>query len=595
MAKAKKTNKKQEIKYSKYQKDIFDYIEHGQGHLVVEAAAGSGKTFTLIKCLELIPNDKRILLTAFNKDIVNELKKKAKEFPNVECKTLHGLGMLMVMKNVDEMSPVPEIFKYSSQFYSNPSAYTKINLFRLKKHDRKTYMDNVKKYVDFARYFLCQTPKDLDEIEKAYEIETVADEKEVAMKLLEWGKTNLKTMDYTDMIWLPNVLNLKPIGLQYDYIMVDECQDMNKAERELVLKCFKMGTRMVSVGDENQLIYQFSGSDKDSLNTLKNLPNTKCLPLSISYRCADSIVEYAQRIVPSIEKNDDHRAGNVLEDVPLEDVKDGDMVLCRTNAPLVDLYNRYLKLGKKSYIVGKDIGSNMKTIIESMSMTEVNWGNIEKDGLFIRLYDDLFETRNKIMAESNVSKEDAINSRQFQDKLDMINAIGAMANGINSVDELLGKIDVVFPKKVQKEGIKLSTIHKSKGLECENVYIACKSLMPSKNATTKWEKRQERNLMYVAYTRAKNKLGFLDEKEFNYNNQPNGTLDALEAAVNFVLKKSTKNNITKKTAPKIVKKAKKIDITVLDGNTISLSDKPRNNVCEFSDLLLGRKKRKNDK
>ena len=592
MAKAKKTDKKQEIKYSKYQKDIFDYIEHGQGHLVVEAAAGSGKTFTLIKCLELIPNDKRILLTAFNKDIVNELKKKAKEFPNVECKTLHGLGMLMVMKNVDEMSPVPEIFKYSSQFYSNPSAYTKINLFRLKKHDRKTYMDNVKKYVDFARYFLCQTPKDLDEIEKAYEIETVADEKEVAMKLLEWGKTNLKTMDYTDMIWLPNVLNLKPIGLQYDYIMVDECQDMNKAERELVLKCFKMGTRMVSVGDENQLIYQFSGSDKDSLNTLKNLPNTKCLPLSISYRCADSIVEYAQRIVPSIEKNDDHRAGNVLEDVPLEDVKDGDMVLCRTNAPLVDLYNRYLKLGKKSYIVGKDIGSNMKTIIESMSMTEVNWGNIEKDGLFIRLYDDLFETRNKIMAESNVSKEDAINSRQFQDKLDMINAIGAMANGINSVNELLGKIDVVFPKKVQKEGIKLSTIHKSKGLECENVYIACKSLMPSKNATTKWEKRQERNLMYVAYTRAKNKLGFLDEKEFNYNNQPNGTLDALEAAVNFVLKKSTKNNITKKTAPKIVKKAKKIDITVLDGNTISLSDKPRNNVCEFSDLLLGRKRRK---
>lgn len=592
MAKAKKTDKKQEIKYSKYQKDIFDYIEHGQGHLVVEAAAGSGKTFTLIKCLELIPNDKRILLTAFNKDIVNELKKKAKEFPNVECKTLHGLGMLMVMKNVDEMSPVPEIFKYSSQFYSNPSAYTKINLFRLKKHDRKTYMDNVKKYVDFARYFLCQTPKDLDEIEKAYEIETVADEKEVAMKLLEWGKTNLKTMDYTDMIWLPNVLNLKPIGLQYDYIMVDECQDMNKAERELVLKCFKMGTRMVSVGDENQLIYQFSGSDKDSLNTLKNLPNTKCLPLSISYRCADSIVEYAQRIVPSIEKNDDHRAGNVLEDVPLEDVKDGDMVLCRTNAPLVDLYNRYLKLGKKSYIVGKDIGSNMKTIIESMNMTEVNWGNIEKDGLFIRLYDDLFETRNKIMAESNVSKEDAINSRQFQDKLDMINAIGAMANGINSVDELLGKIDVVFPKKVQKEGIKLSTIHKSKGLECENVYIACKSLMPSKNATTKWEKRQERNLMYVAYTRAKNKLGFLDEKEFNYNNQPNGTLDVLEAAVNFVLKKSTKNNITKKTAPKIVKKAKKIDITVLDGNTISLSDKPRNNVCEFSDLLLGRKRRK---
>ena len=592
MAKNTKTNKEQEIKYSKYQKDIFDYIEHGQGHLVVEAAAGSGKTFTLIKCLELIPSDKRVLLTAFNKDIVNELKKKAKAFPNVECKTLHGLGMIMVMKNVDGISPVPEIFKYSSQFYSNPSAYTKINMFRLKKNDRKRYVDNVKKYVDFARFFLCQTASDLDEIEKAYEIDTVADEKEVAMKLLYWGKTHLETMDYTDMIWLPNVLNMKPIGLQYDYIMVDECQDMNKAERELVLKCFKMGTRMVSVGDENQLIYQFSGSDKDSLNTLKSMPNTKCLPLSISYRCADSIVEYAQKIVPSIEKNDDHRAGEVLENVPLEDVKDGDMILCRLNAPLVDLYNRYLNMGKKSYIVGKDIGANMKSIIESMNMEEINWGSIDTDGLYIRLYDDLFETRNKIMEESNVSQDDAVNSRQFQDKLDMINAIGAMARGINKVDELLEKIDIVFPKRIQKDGIKLSTIHKSKGLECENVYIACRSLMPSKNATTNWERQQERNLMYVAYTRAKNKLGFLDEKEFSYNNQANDMLQALEVIVNFILKKSTKKTITKENASKITKKADKIDITVLDGNTISLTDEHKNKVCEFSDLLLGRKGKK---
>ena len=53
-----KKKKDKEVEYSKYQKDIFDYIEHGQGHLVVEAAAGSGKTFTIIKCLEIIPQNK---------------------------------------------------------------------------------------------------------------------------------------------------------------------------------------------------------------------------------------------------------------------------------------------------------------------------------------------------------------------------------------------------------------------------------------------------------------------------------------------------------------------------------------------------------
>ena len=87
MAKKKKTVEKIEYPWSKYQLDIFDYIEHGQGHLVVEAAAGSGKTSTLVKSLELIPETKKILLTAFNTDIVKELEKKTKDLKNVDTKT----------------------------------------------------------------------------------------------------------------------------------------------------------------------------------------------------------------------------------------------------------------------------------------------------------------------------------------------------------------------------------------------------------------------------------------------------------------------------------------------------------------------------
>lgn len=47
------------------------------------------------------------------------------------------------------------------------------------------------------------------------------------------------------------------------------------------------------------------------------------------------------------------------------------------------------------------------------------------------------------------------------------------------------------------------------------MFIACKSLMPSKSAKKDWEIRQEHNLMYVAYTRAKNLLGFLNEEDFS--------------------------------------------------------------------------------
>ena len=248
MARKKKTVEKIEYPWSKYQLDIFDYIEHGQGHLVVEAAAGSGKTSTLVKSLELIPETKKILLTAFNTDIVKELEKKTKDLKNVDTKTLHGLGLAFLKKNFPEKKLVLTPFKYDSYLQENISDLTSINTYRLGGKYFK-YLDNIKKYINYGRFYLCETVKDLDFIQDRYGIETIADEKEIALEALRWGKGELDYIDYGDMIWMPHVLHLKPLGLLYDFIMVDECQDMNKAERELILKCFKMGTRLVSVGD----------------------------------------------------------------------------------------------------------------------------------------------------------------------------------------------------------------------------------------------------------------------------------------------------------------------------------------------------------
>jgi hypothetical protein len=213
---------------------------------------------------------------------------------------------------------------------------------------------------------------------------------------------------------------LKPIGLLYDFIMVDECQDMNKAERELVLKCFKMGTRLISVGDSNQMLYSFAGGDPDSFKALKSIPNTECLPLSISYRCGKNIVDFAKKLVPTIEANEANpNHGIVKYDVPLSDVEDGDMILCRNNAPLVQVYNEFLKLGKKAFIRGKDIGANLKTLVKSIKQEKVN-ADCREDGIFVRLYDDLFVTRNKIMERSAVDAKTAMTSPIIENKLDMI-------------------------------------------------------------------------------------------------------------------------------------------------------------------------------
>lgn len=591
MAKKKKNIREIEFTPSKYQQAIYDYIVYENGNLVVEAAAGSGKTTTLVNCIRLIPEYSKVLLCAFNKDIVTVLEKKTKDFENVDVRTLHGLGLAMLKRNYPTIAPVPNVFKYDSYIKNNLRELSSLDTRRLSSKDYFRYIDNIKKYVDYGRYYLCSTVKDLDFVEDRYGIETIRDEKLIALEVMEWGKTELEDIDYTDMVWFPHVLNLMPVGLLYDFIMVDECQDMNKAERELILKCRKENTRLVSVGDSNQMLYSFAGGDPDSFKELKSIPNTKCLPLSISYRCPKNVVDFAKQLVPTIEANEANtEEGKVLFDVSLDDAEDGDMILCRNNAPLVQVYNEFLKLGKKAYIRGKDIGSNLKKLVQSTRQTKIN-ADCREDGLFVRLYDDLFTTRNQIMEKSAVDAQTAMKSPIIEGKLDMIKALEVLSEGINSTDELIAKIDEIFPKKDKKEGISLSTIHKAKGLEANNVYIVCRSLMPSKSAKKDWEVQQEHNLMYVAYTRAKNKLGFVNEKDFeqfdmtNLNNQ--NILGRIESQVNRVLGRSTKILVNKSNALDIINHATKIERRIPSSTTVSINSTRKMN--SFSDIFKNKK------
>ena len=546
---------KEAFKPSKYQEAIYDYVANGHGHLVVEAAAGSGKTTTLVKYLDYIPSDKSILIVAFNKDIVKELEKRTRRFANVQVRTLHSLGFAMLSRHFSTMSIMPDEFKYNAYIRSSIKQHSSIQLHKLKRHQFVEYLKNIKKYVDFGRCYLINKPTDMDFIEDRYGIDTIADEKEVAVKVMEWGRQNIETIDYTDMIWLPTVLNLSSASFQYDYIMVDECQDMNKAERELVLRCFNDETRMISVGDANQMVYSYAGADPESFNALKSIPNTVSLPLSISYRCSPKIVDYAKQMVPSIESDpNDKRKGVVKYNATLDDVKDGDMILCRNNAPLVQVYSMLLKQGKKARIMGKDIGSNLKSLISSFNQTSLEL-KLRHDGLFTRLYENLFDDRDKLMESASIDKETATKSQQIQSKIDTIKTLEVLSEGINTTEELMAKIDAIFPKRGAKEGIILSTVHKAKGLEADNVYIVCQSLMPSKSAEKEWELRQEHNLMYVAYTRAKNILGFIDEKGFEeydtYNPDNLKALDRIEETVRKILRKPLKR-ITSLTTAKTI-------------------------------------------
>lgn len=516
MPRKKKVIEETQFVPSKYQSDIFEFVKHGNGNAVIEAVAGSGKSTTALKCLELMGSGDKILLTAFNKEIVKELDKKKKKLSNtnsIDCRTLHSLGELILMENYPgQIDQNPNKFKYKGYINNNIFSLSHGYFGKLNTKDRKKYIDNIIRYVNFGRDYMCENVSDMDYIESHYGIPTFYNEKEVALDVMEWGKANISTIDFKDMLWLPLVLNCKPYGHIYDWIVCDECQDINVAQRKVLLLCTKMSTRMLFFGEKVQSIYSFMGSDYRSFDELRKLPNTISLPLSISYRCSKSVVNFAKRFNPNIEAREDAPEGSVRTNVGIEEIDDGDMVLCRNNAPLLQLYCQLAKLNKPAMIRGKDVGREFINLIKETKETELN-KNLYKVGVFSKLYNDLLNEIDIVMKRYNVTMDMAIEDDSVEKLYDQIQALEAISDGMTTSEELIEKIESLFSDK-KNNGIELSTIHKAKGLESDNVFICCPSLIPSKSAKEDWELQQEFHLEYVAYTRAKINLSFLDEKDF---------------------------------------------------------------------------------
>ena len=501
---------------SKYQEKIFDWVEHGVGNAVIEASAGSGKTLTSVSSMKLIPKDQKCLFIAFNKSIADELNERLKGRSNCSARTTHSLGYLMLRRNLGSNIEVDE-YKYRKYVKSNIADLTTTEGEIKTRQMAEEYIDNITMLIDYSRFYLAQTEKEINDVAQKYSIPLSFDECVVTQKCLEWGKEHTETVDYTDMIWLPVELSLKPLGLTYDWVFFDEAQDASLCTIQLFLKCIKRGGRFVAIGDGDQSINLFAGSSEEAFNFMKNYPNTTCFDLPVSYRCAKNIISLANTIVPSILARDDAPDGIVAENCHIRDIKEGDMVLCRSKAPLFKVYVKLLRKNINCYIKGQDIGANLVRELEKID-GETLGIDLSSDGVFVRLYDKLFTERNNLMLKRGLDYDDATLSSTIMEKYDTINALLVLSEKCKSKTELIWHIKEVFEENTN--GVCLSTVHKSKGLEADNVYILCHSTMPSKLATLPWQKLQEKNLQYVAYTRAKKKLGFISEKEV----KPTGAL-----------------------------------------------------------------------
>ena len=485
-------------------------------------------TTTLIEGIKLIDEKATKLFLAFNKSIKEEIELKVKKHNLfIDMNTCHGFGYSTILKNF-EKAPTIDNYKYNTilktifnNFQHEGSCEpSKLNLDRtMSKYinqfdikfkdpaDRYEFQNKIIKISELSRLFLTDNKSKLVKICEKYGIEANNIELKLATNLIKIANANLDSIDYTDMIYLPNHLNLPT--QKYDWVLIDECQDLNAAQRHLMLRTLHDNSRFIAVGDERQAIYAFSGADSESFEKLRKVPNTTVLPLSECFRCGSEIIKTVKDIVPQIEAHQSTGIGVVNRQAQLCDIKDGDMVICRNTYPLVKLCLKYIKMGIKATIIGSDIGKSITKLITKTKETDMQL-------VFDRLYLDLEKTLRRIMQTNDISKANGLKNPEYvnlHEKIQVIETIYKSNGG--DANSIIKNINELFSDK--KSGIIMSTIHKAKGLESDRVFIIHDDLLPSRYAEQEWELKQEENLRYVAQTRAKEYLGFVTDFDAFYD------------------------------------------------------------------------------
>lgn len=480
---------------SKFQQAIYKAFQHTGKDLNISAVAGSGKTTTLLELLKLVPEDKTALFLAFNKSIVEELKNRC-ERRNVRICTLHSLGYSLLNT------------AYGTCKIKNGKAVEVVKkLLGQNKVPEKLwgrYIYNVYAAVNLVRCNLFTPDEEgVDAVCERYDVDLDETGLYIFIKTFKKCEAMKNEIDFMDMIYRP-VTDPRVRFRKYDYVFCDESQDFSVCQHEFIRNCISRNGRLITVGDENQAIYGFTGADADSYRKLATLRGASIrLPLSVSYRCAEEIIHEAQKYVPSIQAAPGAKSGSVKYG-NITDIQDGDWVLCRNLKPLIQLYFWLLENHMKCHVRGREIAENLVGFINTV-------GGITLDGLVRNIEIEKEKVVRRLQARGIKNTQHHPRIATIEERREVIEVLSKQ---VRNVPELKNLINGIFSDETSS-GILLSTIHKAKGLENERVFFICPELIPSKYAKQEWELTQEMNLKYVAITRAKEELVYVPKELFD--------------------------------------------------------------------------------
>lgn len=545
------------FKPSTYQQDILDFfLNNPQSNMLVNALAGSGKSTTA--CMLSEHSKTSDLYIAFNASVVEEFKKKIKN-PKTKVMTMHSLAYSIMLYNVEQESK--DSGEKPKGFGSQRSKRT-VSLDNFKPH--KILDEEITKrygrYIEFAKrvflkdnyvnlYNLCRltltdmsSNKDVSRLiddhvlflyygDEGYSAPDIS-EITSTLKILDTkSRQQFETqgvIDFTDMLWITfNKLKYDnwevPYWALYTNIYCDEVQDFSNIQLNFLKFIKRTKGRYVFIGDFHQAIYNFAGANAQAFNQIpKMFAPVETFDLPICYRCAKSHLsrvnrEYGIPILPC----DDAPLGFVktIDKNKISDyAKAGDMVISRKNKWIAEVVLDLARNGTPIFIEDKEMVVAIKRQILSSKCTSV--GTLKKflQKVISNYNKKLFEIVSKNIREGGHEEEHLEAVTETNSKIDNTSFLLEILEGYlehhassDNISKFSNFIDKLLNTTPSPNCVRLCSIHKAKGLEATNVFVLNEAKINYDFRNSKEQNVQEKNLSYIATTRAKEGLYLVKE------------------------------------------------------------------------------------
>lgn len=463
------------MKYSTYQKKIFKTVVNTDKNIIIDAAAGSGKSTTLFKIVELLPEE-NLLFLAFNKHIETYASKKLKAYTNIKVQTGNSYGAMCIRnsKYANTKFSVSKVWftvdKVIGNFKLKGKIYNAVSVLR----DFGFMGSNV---TDLMAY-ISANPLILKQVRDS-KVFTFANE---ILQVVNTLDKDMSCYDFNDQVRWPLMHSLYKHTPTPDVLLMDEVQDCNAYSIGALEWFHKKGVRIIVVGDKFQGIYGFRGSNGDALDIVQGITGAERMPLSITYRCKSTIVDYAVARFEAINDSETppieayEEGGKVVSLIGVEESpyrlervlkREIKFILSPKNKHLLEIWFSLLRdYGKSSSFKGSKITAMLTTLFNDLKK-KIPFSNVGNE---LRV---LLDHADVEIADNAGAALTFFSVRKYKDFDDVLSAIKEL-------------------DKTNKDSIHLHTVHSAKGLEAEKVAVIDDFFYSDQTA----------NMTYVAYTRA---------------------------------------------------------------------------------------------